>query len=245
MQRDTLMNGVGRRSETKLTERKSIMKRITKIAVAAGAALTLGLGAAAVSAQPVGYGMGPGMMGGYGQGYGPGWGGGHMGGYGPGYGMGPGTRGGYGPGYGMGWGGGHMGGYGPGYGMGPQAMYGGYRGNADESLGALKAQLGITAKQEGAWQAFAKNAKQQSASRQAWFAKMQQLRSAGSAPEFLAQRTEFMKQRQAELEANAAALKNLYAALTPEQQQLADRSFGGYGPAYCLQAFNGPGGRVR
>lgn len=53
----------------------------------------------------MGYGMGPGMMGGYG----------------PGYGMGPGMMYGYG-GYGMGPG--MMQGYGPGYGMGPGMMYG-------------------------------------------------------------------------------------------------------------------------
>jgi len=209
------------------------MRRVSKIAIAIGAALSLGLAAANVSANPYGYG--------------PGW---HMGGYGPGYGMGPGMMGGYGPGYGMGpgngpgpgWG---MRGYGPGYGMGPQAMFGGYYGNTDESLAALKTQLGITAKQDAAWQAFVKNAKQQSENRQAWFAKMQQARSAGSAPEFLAQQTEFMKQRQAELEASAAAMKNLYAALSPQQQAIADQSFGGYGPGYCLQAFGGPRGRFR
>ena len=223
------------------------MKRITKIAIAAGAALSLGLAAATVSANPYGYGPG-GHMGGYGAGPGYPMGPGMMGGYGPGYGMGPGMMGGYGPGYGMGgWG---MHGYGMGYGMGgygmgPQAMFGGYNGNVDDNLTALKTQLGVTDKQEGAWQAFVKSAKQQSESRQAWFAKMQQLRSAGSAPEFLAQQTEFMKQRQAELEANAAALTNLYAALTPEQKEIADQSFGGYGPAYCLQAFGGPAGRVR
>ena len=219
------------------------MKRVTKIAVAVGAALSLGLAAATVSANPYGYGpgwhmggygagpgygMGPGMMYGYGPGYGMGWGG-HMGGYGPGYGMGPGM----------------MYGYGPGYGMGPQAMFGGYVGNVGDNLATLKAQIGITAAQEGAWQAFVKSAKQQSQNLQAWFAKMQQARSAGSAPEFVARQTEFIKQRQAELEANAAALKNLYAALTPEQKQIADQSFGGYGPAYCLQAFGGPGARVR
>jgi Spy/CpxP family protein refolding chaperone len=55
-----------------------------------------------------GYGMGPGMMGGYG------------------YGMGPGMMGGYGPGggYGYGTGPGMMGGYGGGYGMGPGMMWG-------------------------------------------------------------------------------------------------------------------------
>jgi hypothetical protein len=213
------------------------MKRTTKILVTIGAALSLGLGAAAVSAHPYGY--GPGWGGGPGYGPGPGM----MGGYGPGYGMGPGMMGGYGPGYGRGPG--MMGGYGPGYGMGPQAMFGGNFGNVDESLAALKEQLGITAKQDGAWQTFAKNAKQQSESRQAWFTKMQQLRSAGSAPEMAAQRAELFKQRETEMEANAAALKSLYAALTTEQKAIADRSFGGYGPGYCLQAYGGRGGRFR
>ena len=149
------------------------------------------------------------------------------GGYG--YGMGPGMMGGYG-GYGMGPG--MMGGYGPGYGMGPQAMFNAYSGNADEGLAALKSELGITAKQDSAWQAFANNAKQQNENRQAWFAKMHEARSAGSAPEALAQQTEFMKQRQAEMEANAAALKNLYATLTPEQKAIADQRFGGFGRGY-------------
>ena len=210
------------------------MKRATKILITVGTALSLGLAAAAVSAQPYGPGWGGGPMGGNG----PGW---HMGGYGPGpgYGMGPG----YGRGYGMGPG--MMGGYGPGYGMGPQARFGGNYGNVDDNLGALKTELGITAKQDAAWQAFTKNAKQQNENRQAWFAKMQQARSAGSAPELLAQRTEILKQREAEAEANTAALKNLYAVLTPEQKTIADQSFGGYGPGYCLQAFGGRGGRFR
>ena len=125
------------------------MKIFTKTGTAAMlAALALG-GSPAKADQPTGtwhmaqgYGMGPGMMGGYGPGqgtgpdeqgsYGPGYGrrqaprgygpGSHMGpGYGadPGYGMGPGMMGGYGPGYGMGPG--MMGGYGPGGG----AQYGG------------------------------------------------------------------------------------------------------------------------
>src|SRR3990167_10440058 len=152
---------------------EKIMKRATKIALAIGTALSLGLAAAAVSAHPFGYGGG--------------WGGGHMGGYGagPGYGMGSGMMGGYGPGYGMG--SGMMGGYGPGYGMGPQVMFGGYYGNVDDNLVALKDQLGITATQDPAWQAFTKNAKQQNENRQAWFAKMHEARNAGSAPELLVQ----------------------------------------------------------
>ena len=100
------------------------------------------------------------------------------------------------------------------------------------SLAALKSDLGITAKQDSAWQAFTRNAKQQNENRQAWFARMQQARSAGSAPDLLAQQAEFMKQRQGEMEANASALKNLYATLTPEQKAIADQRFGGFGPGY-------------
>jgi hypothetical protein len=205
------------------------MKRSTKIVIALGTALSLGLAAAAVSAHPYGYGPGPGY----------GMGAGMMGGNGPGYGMGPGN--GMGPGM--------MGGYGPGAGMGPQAMFNNRFGNAEENLAALKTELGITAKQDPAWQAFAKNAKQQSENRQAWFAKMQQARSAGPAPELLAQQAEVMKQHQVEMEANAAALKNLYAALTPEQKAIADQRFGGFGPGYGAgygRGYGGgPGGRFR
>ena len=222
------------------------MKRVTKLAIGLGAALTIGLGAAAVSAQPFGYGGGPGMMYGYGQGYGAGpgygmgWGGGHMGGYGMGWG---GHMGGYGPGYGMGPG--MMYGYGAGYGMGPQAMFNAYSGNADESLAALKSELAITSKQDSAWQAFVANAKKQNENRQAWFAKMQEARSAGSAPEFAAQQTEWMKQRQTEMADNAAALKNLYATLTPEQKAIADQRFGGFGAGRTQGYRGGPRGYVR
>ena len=188
------------------------MKSTSRIIIAVAATVSLAIGGA-VLAQPGGFGMGYG----------------HMGYGGMGYGMG---AGGYGPGAGMGWGGGHMGGYGGGYGMGPQAMFNAYSGNTDEGLAALKSDLGITAKQESAWQAFARNASQQNENRRAWFAKMQQARSAGSAPELLAQQAEFMKQRQGEMQANASVLKDLYATLTPEQKAIADQRFGGFGPQY-------------
>src|SRR5450759_5377181 len=149
------------------------MKRATKLVIALSTALTLGLGAAAVSGQPFGYG--------------------------PGRGMGPGMMGGHGP------------------------------GRAGERLARLKIALGITAQQDVAWQAFAKNAKQQSENRHAWFAKMRAARDgAKSAPAVLAQRSEFMKQRQLEMAANVAAFKDLYAALTPEQKLIADQRFGGF-----------------
>ncbi|MBE0619015.1 MAG: Spy/CpxP family protein refolding chaperone [Burkholderiales bacterium] len=253
------------------------MKLATKFVVTLGTALTLGLGAAAVNAQPFGYGMGPGMMGGNGgPGYaaGPGYrmgygmGPGMMNGNGAGYGMGPGMMGGNGgpgyaagPGYSMGYGmgpgmmygngtgygmgHGMMGGYGVGYGMGPQAMLGGCAGNADEGLAALKSELGITAKQDAAWQTFVDNAKKQGENRQAWFEKMQEARGAGSAPEMLAQQTEWMKQRQTEMAANAAALKSLYATLTPEQKTIADQRFGGFSPGWMQGYRGGPRGYRR
>lgn len=196
------------------------MKKVTKFAIAIGTVLTLGLGAAAVSGQPYGNG--------------PGWGG-HMGGYGPGSGMGPAMMGGNGPGWG-----GHMGGYGPGAGMGLGMMAGYGLGHVDEGLAGLKVALRITAEQDTAWQAFAKHAKQQSENRQAWFAKMREARSAASAPELLAQQTEFMKQRQLEMAANAAALKDIYAALTPEQKTIADQRFSGFGPGWHRGGRSGP-----
>jgi len=209
-----------------------MMKKATKIVLALGAALSLGLAAAMVNAQTDaqgwgghmggygpgagmmgGSGMGPGMMGGSGQAWG-----GHMGGYG----MGAGMMG----GYGQGWGG-HMGGYGAGFGM-----MGAYTANSvEEVLAGLKVALGITTQQDSVWQAFTNNAKQQSEKRQAWFAKMHDTPRATSAPERLAQQSEFMKQRQTDMQANAAALKDLYAALTPEQRVIADQRFGGFAQA--------------
>ena len=209
------------------------MKRATKIIITLGTAVSLGIAAVAVSAHPSGYG----------------WGGGHMGGYGPGYGMGPGMMGGYGPGNGMGWGRGHMSGYGPGYGSGPQGAFSGCYGDQEGRLAALKTELGITAEQDSAWQAFVRNAKQQFEKRQAWFGKMQEAQSAASVPERLERRNEVMKQRQSEIEANTAALKDLYAALTPEQKAIADERLGGFGPGYGMgygRGYRGgPGGRFR
>jgi len=196
------------------------------MAITVGTVISLGLAAAVVDAQPSGYGMG--------------WGGGHMGGYGgPGYGM----MGGNGHGFGMGPG--MMDGYGPGYGMGPQAMVNGYPGNAEESLADMKTLLGLTEKQDSAWQAFVTNAKKQDENRQAWFAKMQQARSAGATPELMAQQTDLLKQRETELRANTTALKNLYAVLTPEQKTVADQAFGGFGPRGNQVSRGGPRGYSR
>jgi len=202
------------------------MKKTTKIALAVGAALSLGLAAAELTAHP--------SDGGYGSSYG-------MGGYG------------MGPGAGMGHG---MHGYGMGYGMDPGAGmgygmhgYGAFPGQAEDRLADLKSQLGITAQQEPAWQAFVASAKQREQSREAWFAKMHEARTAGSLPEALAQRDEVFKQQQAERQAATAALKELYAALSPEQRTIADQRLGGFGPGYGAgygRGYGGgPGGRFR
>lgn len=205
------------------------MKSTSRIIIAAAATLSLAVGGA-VLAQPGGYGTA------FAMGYG-----------GMGYGMGPGMMGGYGPGYGMGPGGGHMGGYGAAYGMGPQATFNAYSGNPDESLAALKSQLGITAGQEPAWEAFTRTVRQQNEDRQARFARMREARSAGSGPELLAQQAEFMKQRQAEMEASASVLKSLYATFTPEQKAIADQRFGGFGhgAGYGRGYRGGPGAGSR
>jgi len=207
------------------------MKRTTKIALAVGTALSLGVGVAAVSAHPYGMGWDGGYGGGpgYGMGYG-------MHGYGMhGYGPGPGPEGyGMGPGRGM-----------HGYGMGP---YGAYPGNTEERLAGLKSELGITAEQETTWQAFVKSAKQRDESREAWFAKMREARAAGSLPERLALRDEMFKQHQAERQATTSALKDLYGALTPQQKAIADQRLGGFGPGYGAgygRGYGGPGGRFR
>ena len=203
------------------------MKRAAKIAIGIGTALSLGVAAAVVNAQPYGYGPRGGM--GYGPGPHMGWGpGAHMG-WGPGAGAGP-----MGPGMGYGMGFGGMGMHGFGY--GPAA--------ADGRLAALKSELKITAAQESQWQAFAGQAKQGAEAMQSLITTMQNSQAA-TAPERLALRNEIMKKRLEQSEKSAAAFKDLYAALTPEQKAIMDQGprgpgYGGYGPGR-----GGPGGRFR
>jgi len=210
------------------------MRKGTKIVAVVGTALSLGLAAAELSAQPSGMGWA-----GHGSGFG-------MHGSAMGYGMGPGAGMGYamrgngmGPGAGMGYG---MHGYGMGYGMHGDGMGFNAQPEAVENrLLALKTELGITAEQESAWQAFVDHSNTQAESRQAWFAKLREAQSAGTAPELFAQRAEIAKQRQVALQSTTTALRNLYAVLRPEQKAVADRAFGGFGPGYR----GGPIGRVR
>lgn len=136
------------------------------------------------------------------------------------------------PGDGMGRCGDGMG-MGPGMGMmheGP--MRGGDIGLlAQKRLDRLKTELKITAEQEPAWQAFAAKATEQAkamqATHQQHLQQMDKQAAAGvvNAPERMAQHLGEMKQHLATMEAMQVTLKDLYAALTPEQRATADRHF--------------------
>ena len=119
----------------------------------------------------------------------------------------------HGPGMGMGMGSGH----GPMSGLNPSVM-------AESHLSDLKAQLKITSAQEGAWQAFAAQAKQQAASMQAMRAQMQQ--ESGTAPDRMAQHSAAMQQRATGMATMSTAFTALYAVLTPEQKAIADQNVG-------------------
>ncbi|MBI3376488.1 MAG: Spy/CpxP family protein refolding chaperone [Betaproteobacteria bacterium] len=155
-----------------------------------------------------------------------------------------------GPGWGMGSGMGPMGGmmggmgYGPmGRGMGPQG-FGDPSAMVEGRLASLKSELKITPVQETAWQAYAGKAKQQAEAMQALRTTMQSSTQA-SAPERLALRTEMMKKRGEQMEGMTSAIKDLYAALTPEQKAIADQRMGGFGPMAGRGFGAGPGGRFR
>jgi len=136
------------------------------------------------------------------------------------------------PGMGMGMGPG----MGPGIGM-HGGMYGGMYGadTAAARLADLKTELKITAAQDGAWQAFVAVMQQQAAARDAMRAQMQ---GPNATPADRSAHFEAMsKFRDEHLAARSAALKDLYAVLTPEQQRIADqRLMPGHGPGMAWRA---------
>jgi hypothetical protein len=145
-------------------------------------------------------------------------------GMGPGYGMGmgPGSGMGMGPGYGMGMG------MGPGHGMGMRGAMAGPEAAAwmTGRLAELKTELKITPTQDAAWQAYTTVVQQQAAAGQALRAQMlAQTPAPGTAtPADRSAQFEAMgKLREQHLAARDAALKDLYAVLSPEQKQLADQ----------------------
>ncbi len=126
--------------------------------------------------------------------------------------------------------------HGPGAGRGgPGGRWSNPAAAVEGHLAALKVELKITPDQDTAWKTFTDKARQQAdtmiARRDARRAQMSSTTPATpqSAPERLAQRTEFAKQRVAGMETMTAAVKDLYAVLTPEQKTLADRQLA-HGP---------------
>jgi len=93
-------------------------------------------------------------------------------------------------------------------------------------LAYLKTVLKITPQQDTAWQAFATKSRKLAETMQAKRSKMQEAAAAPlSAPDRLAQQTEFMKQKISDMEIMTTAVSELYTALTPEQKTLADKHF--------------------
>jgi periplasmic protein CpxP/Spy len=125
-------------------------------------------------------------------------------------------------------------------GMSRMGMHAGMRGldpaaMAQRHLKGLKADLKITAQQEPAWQAFSAKVAERAQAMKAKMTERQQ--SAGAplaAPDRMAQHIDDMNQRLASMQTMQAALKDLYAVLTPEQKAIADEH---------AQRMGGPGAR--
>lgn len=134
----------------------------------------------------------------------------------------------------------------PGMGMGQgmnmgmgHGMAGGMMAGADVGamaatrLADLKTELKITPTQEAAWLTFENQAKQQSAAMQAMRSQMQsQMQNqqpGATSTDFAAQRNAMMALRDANRTARDAAVKDLYAVLTPEQKAIADQRLNAMG----------------
>lgn len=101
----------------------------------------------------------------------------------------------------------------------------------DSYLARMKKEMKIGSDQEEAWSAFAKTIKQQKTEMMsAMQEKMQQrtakVQPAQAAPDRIGERIQFMKQRVAGMETTAAAMKQLYGILTPQQKEILDARFG-------------------
>ncbi|MCE9639657.1 MAG: Spy/CpxP family protein refolding chaperone, partial [Betaproteobacteria bacterium] len=119
----------------------------------------------------------------------------------------------------------HHGPHGGGEGRGHHGQWSNPKAAVEGHLAALKIELKITPAQENAWQTFATKSRQQADVRIAQHEKISARKPDANvaAPDRLAQRTERMKQHVASMEARTAAVKDLYAVLTPEQKAIADK----------------------
>jgi hypothetical protein len=92
--------------------------------------------------------------------------------------------------------------------------------SAQQRLARLKSNLAITAEQEPQWSAFSNTVLQQMEQFKA--AHQGRKTPAQTAPERIDRQVAWMKERAAAFETVGQAAKTLYAALSPEQQQIAD-----------------------
>ena len=143
------------------------------------------------------------------------------------------------PGMGMGMGMGQGMNMGMGHGMagamgGGMGMAGGMSGidvgaMAATRLADLKAELKITPTQEAAWLTFENQAKQQAAAMQTMRSQMHNQQAGTTSTDFAAQRDAMIKLHDGNQAARDAALKDLYAVLTPEQKAIADQRLNAMG----------------
>ena len=126
--------------------------------------------------------------------------------------------------------------YATGMGMGPDGgceMAGKKMANPtqmDRKLAEMKKILNIGSEQEMAWSAFAKTIKQQKTEMMSAMQERRQhassAQSTQSVPDRIDERTQLMKQRVASMETVAAAMKQLYVVLTPQQKEILNARFG-------------------
>lgn len=97
----------------------------------------------------------------------------------------------------------------------------------DSHLAKMKKDLNISAEQETAWAEFATAIKQQKTEMMSAMQKQHanSAESTQSAPERIGEHAQSMKQRVAGMEIVAAAMKQLYAVLTPQQKEILDARF--------------------
>lgn len=99
----------------------------------------------------------------------------------------------------------------------------------DSHLETMKKDLNIGAEQEEAWSTFTKAMKQQKMEMMSAMRERMQPTSGApstlSAPERIGDRIQLMKQRLTGMEAVAAAVKQLYGILTPQQKEVLDGRF--------------------
>lgn len=114
-----------------------------------------------------------------------------------------------------------------GMGMGP-SMHGA---PAATNLADVKTTLKITAEQDAAWAAYAAVVTRHTDARNNLHEKMQALHAdpKATSPDRSAMQETMLKFRQDMQAQRTAALKDLYAVLTPEQKTLADQNLGGMG----------------